>query len=211
MPADLIRLVRHGEVDNPTGVLYGRIPGFHLSALGRRMARSAADAFASGPVTALYASPLERAQESAEPWAAATGLPIVTEPRIIEPHNDFEGGRVRFPGLLATPANWRRVRNPFRPSWGEPYASIADRMIAAMRDAWAAADGGEVVMVSHQLPIWMVARRVAGKPLFHDARRRRCSLSSVTSFRLDGDRFVETGYRDPAAELLAASVDLGAV
>lgn len=211
MPADLLHLVRHGEVDNPTRVLYGRIPGFHLSELGRRMAQSAADAFADRPIVALYASPLERAQESAAPWHAMTGLDIRTEPRIIEPTNKFEGGRVEFPALLAQPRVWPWIVNPFRPSWGEAYTSIANRMDAAMRDAWSAADGGEVAMVSHQLPIWMVTRRAQGKPLFHDARKRRCTLSSVTSFELRDGRFVEVAYRDPAAELLAASTDLGAV
>ncbi|MDM4762391.1 histidine phosphatase family protein [Galbitalea sp. SE-J8] len=211
MPASRLHLVRHGEVDNPTRVLYGRIPGFHLSALGREMARSAADAFAGEPITRLYASPLERAQESAAPWAAMTGLPIRTEPRIIEPHNDFEGTRVRFPEVLKTPANWWRVRNPLRPSWGEAYTSIVTRMEAAMRAAWDEADDGEVAMVSHQLPIWIVALHAQGRPLFHDARKRRCSLSSVTSFELRDGRFREVGYRDPAADLLARSIDLGAV
>lgn len=211
MPASVLHLVRHGEVDNPTRVLYGRKPGFHLSELGRRMAVSAAEAFEGHPITALYASPLERAQESAQPWAKAFGLAVRTEPRIIEPTNKFEGSRVRFPQLLGQPRVWPWILNPFRPSWGEAYRSIADRMNAAMRDAWDAADGGEVAMVSHQLPIWMATRRANGQPLFHDARKRRCSLSSVTSFELRDGRFVEVGYRDPAAELLAASVDLGAV
>jgi broad specificity phosphatase PhoE len=211
VPADILHLVRHGEVDNPTRVLYGRIPGFHLSELGRRMAQSAADAFAGRDIRALYASPLERAQESAAPWSKAFELDIRSEPRIIEPANKFEGTRVRFPQVLAQPHVWPWVVNPLRPSWGEAYRSIADRMNAAMRDAWNAADGGEVVMVSHQLPIWMVARRAHGEPLFHDARKRRCNLSSVTSFALRDGRFVETAYLDPAADLLAASTDLGAV
>jgi broad specificity phosphatase PhoE len=211
VPADLIHLVRHGEVHNPTGVLYGRIPGFHLSELGRAMAQASADAFAGRNITALFASPLERTQESAAPWASATSLPIQSEERIIEPSNRFEGGAVRFPQLLAQPRVWPWVINPVRPSWGEAYASIAKRMDAAMRDANSSVESGEVVMVSHQLPIWMVARTANGKRLFHDARKRRCSLSSVTTFRLTAGRFVEVDYAEPARGLLAASEDKGAV
>ena len=211
MPADLLHLVRHGEVFNPTGVLYGRIPGFHLSELGHQMAASAAKALTGRPVTALYASPLQRAQESAQPWSDSFGLPIVTEDRIIEPTNKFEGTKVKFPGLLLKPKMWTWVYNPLRPSWGEAYKSIAARMDAAMKDAWNAADGGEVVMVSHQLPIWMATRAAAGESLFHDARKRRCSLSSITSFQLVDGAFTEVAYQDPTEGLLASSVDLGAV
>jgi len=203
--------VRHGEVFNPTGVLYGRIPGFHLSELGHRMAAAAAAALAGRPVTKLYASPLQRAQESAKPWSENFDLPITTEDRIIEPTNKFEGTKVKFPGLLLKPKMWTWVYNPFRPSWGEAYKSIAARMDAAMKDAWTASDGGEVVMVSHQLPIWMATRAAAGESLFHDARKRRCSLSSITTFQLVDGVFVEVAYQDPTGGLLASAKDLGAV
>jgi broad specificity phosphatase PhoE len=212
VPADLLHLVRHGEVHNPEGILYGRLADFHLSELGRRMAAAAADSFAGHPVTALYASPLERTQESAEPWATRFGLPIVTDERIIEPTNRFEGGKVDFGiALLARPRTWPLIVNPFRPSWGEPFAQVAARVHAAMRDAWEKAASGEVVMVSHQMPIWMVARHAAGKAFAHDPRKRRCTLSSITSFERLNGVFVEVDYQEPARGLLAASLDLGAV
>jgi broad specificity phosphatase PhoE len=223
MPANLVHLVRHGEVFNPDGILYGRIPGFHLSELGHRMAASAAASLAGHDVTAVYASPLQRTQESAEPWAKAFTLPIVTDDRIIEPFNRFEGRKFEFgPQVLTRPASWPWIMNPLKPSWGEPFVSVAARMLDAIEDAWANADGGEVVMVSHQMPIWMVARAVAGRKLYHDPRKRRCSLSSITTLARRDDRslalskgtatrFVEVDYRDPARDLLAASVDFGAV
>jgi broad specificity phosphatase PhoE len=209
VPADRLHLVRHGEVDNPSRVLYGRLPDFHLSELGRRMALAASDSFAGRNVTALYASPLERTQESAAPWAARFGLDPVLEQRVIEPSNRFEGTNVRR--HLRDPQNWALVVNPLRPSWGEPFSSISRRMMSAIADAWQLAEGGEVVVVSHQLPIWMVARTVARKPLPHDPRRRRCTLSSITSLELRGERFVEVDYQEPARHLLAQSIDLGAV
>ena len=209
MPADLIRLVRHGEVFNPEGILYGRIPGYHLSELGHAMAAAAAKSLAGHPVTALYASPLQRAQESALPWSEGFGLPIVTEERIIEPHNWFEGTSVRR--AVRHPRAWFKLRNPLLPSWGEPYRSVEARMLAAIDEAWSAAEGGEVVMVSHQMPIVIVARSVKDLRLPHNPSNRRCTLSSITTLRREGDRFVEVDYREPAGDLLARSIDLGAV
>lgn len=204
--------MRHGEVHNPDHILYGRLDGYHLSELGHRMAASAAQSFVGAPVTRLYASPLLRAQESAQPWAELFGLDIETEPRIIEPTNKFEGLPSRFgAGLLLKPRYWPWIVNPLRPSWGEPFADIARRVRAAMDDAWQSADGGEVVMVSHQSPIWMATRSINNLRLPHHPGKRRCSLSSITSFeRVDGV-WAEVAYREPAQELLAASTDLGAV
>lgn len=206
--------MRHGEVHNPDGVLYGRLEGFGLSERGHRMASAAADALADAgrPVSRLIASPLQRAQESAAPIAEAFGLDIETDERIIEPTNRFEGRTFEFgPQVILRPRSWPWVRNPFTPSWGEPYERIVLRMLAAMTEAHETTESGDVVFVSHQLPIWMVHRRIAGKKLWHDPRRRRCTLSSITSFeRVDG-RFVEVGYREPASALLAGSIDQGAV
>ncbi|BDI21341.1 histidine phosphatase family protein [Herbiconiux sp. L3-i23] len=212
MSASAIHLVRHGEVHNPTGVLYGRIEGFGLSELGTRMAGAAATSLADRPITRLVASPLQRTQESAAPWSERFGLDIATDERVIEPWNKFEGTRVRFgPAMFAKPELWQWVRNPLQPSWGEPYVQIADRMLAAISDAYDSVDDGEVVIVSHQLPIWMVHRRLSGDRLYHDPRRRRCSLSSITTLEKRGDRFVETSYSDPAAGLAQGAVDEGAV
>jgi broad specificity phosphatase PhoE len=214
VPAEQIHLVRHGEVFNPQGVLYGRLPGYGLSDLGRLMADAAAhDLVArSRPVGALVSSPLQRTQQSAEPIGAAFGLEPALDDRVIEPTNRFEGMRMHGrDSALRDVRNWSFLVNPWEPSWGEPFRSIATRMLHAMDDAWNSIDGGDAVIVSHQLPIWMVHRRVAGKSLSHDPRRRRCALSSITTFERRGALFVEVGYRDPAAELAAHATDVGAV
>ncbi|MDR6867316.1 broad specificity phosphatase PhoE [Microbacterium resistens] len=207
MPADRLHLVRHGEVHNPGRVLYGRLPDYHLSEAGRRMAQAAADHVVGlgRPISEIRCSPLERTRESAAPFAASFALTPVIEPRIIEPANVFEGRRMRR--ALLNPVNWWHLRRPSVPSWGEPYASIAARMRAAMDEAWERADGGDVVLVSHQAPIWITHLAVAGLPLKHDPRTRRCALSSVTSFARDGGSWREVDYAEPAA----AGVDLGAV
>lgn len=210
MPAERLHLVRHGEVHNPEHVLYGRLPHYRLSEDGRQMARAAADHVRAlgRPVTSLLCSPLQRAKESAEPFAEAFGLEAVVDERVIEPTNMFEGKRMSR--ALRDPRNWWHLRRPSLPSWGEPYALIAERMEAAMNDAWhEAGDGdGDIVIVSHQAPIWITHLHVAGLRLQHDPRTRRCALSSVTSFeRVSGDVWRELDYAEPAA----AGIDLGAV
>ena len=212
MPASLVHLVRHGEVFNPRGILYGRLPGYHLSELGRLMAAAAAEQLAAHPISAVFASPLLRAQESAAPWAEKFGVDVTTDERLIEPFNRFEGGTFEFgPSVLFRPRAWPWVTNPFTPSWGEPYVSVVERMLAAIDDAAASVDSGEVVLVSHQMPIVMVQRSLAGQKLWHDPRNRKCSLSSITTLERDAGVFVQVGYQSPAAELLAAAVDTGAV
>jgi broad specificity phosphatase PhoE len=209
--ATLIHLVRHGEVHNPDGILYGRLPGFGLSELGKRMAAAAAKELSGRNVRAIYASPLQRAQESAAPLSADFGLDIRTDDRLIEPTNRFEGGKHEFgASALLNPRRWPWIVNPWKPSWGEPYAQVIERMRSVLDEAWAANDG-EVVMVSHQMPIVMVQRYLAGLKPMHDPRARRCNLSSITTLRREGESFVEVGYRDVSSELLAQSIDEGAV
>jgi broad specificity phosphatase PhoE len=198
-PVTVVHLVRHGEVENPGGVLYGRLPGFGLSADGRVMAKAAADFLAGADVTVLWSSPLERAVESAEPLAAEFGLEIQTDERLIEPSNHFEG--MTFGpgnGSLFRPGHWYQLRNPFRPSWGEPYADIVARMLAVMSDAARAAAGHEAVCVSHQLAIWEARLSVEGRRLWHDPRRRQCALSSVTSFSYRDGQIIKVSYAQPA-------------
>jgi broad specificity phosphatase PhoE len=195
----VVHLVRHGEVDNPDRVLYGRLPGFHLSEAGRVMAKAAADFLADRDITAVRSSPLERAVETAEPIAAEFGLPTVTDDRLIEAANHFEGLRFGVgDGALRQPRYWLYLRNPFLPSWGEPYAEVAARVLAAVRDAAAAAEGHEAVCVSHQLPIWSARRSAEGRRLWHDPRRRQCALGSVTTFTMTGGQITSVQYREPS-------------
>ncbi|WP_029149545.1 histidine phosphatase family protein [Microbacterium indicum] len=207
MPAERLHLVRHGEVDNPRHLLYERIPGYHLSEAGRAMARSAAEHVRAldRPVTSLVRSPLLRTRESSEPFAEIFGLDPVDDERVIEPWNLFAGKRMKK--AVLNPLNWPLLRNPRTPSWGEPYAEIAARVLAAMADAWDAADGGDVVIVAHQSPIWIAHLAIAGERLPHSPRSRRCALSSVTSFERGPEGFFEVGYAEPAA----TGIDLGAV
>ncbi len=193
----VVHLLRHGEVHNPNGVLYGRLPGYHLSANGRLMAAAAADFFAERPVAAVFASPLERAQETAQPVAARLGLEIVTTDQLIESGNVLEGGTVSLARLALNPGNWRYLWNPFQPSWGEPYTEVVARMRAAIDRAREAGRGREVVCVSHQLPIWVSRLAAEHRHLWHDPNHRQCALGSVTSFTFTEDELSGLVYAVP--------------
>ena len=202
-----VHLLRHGEVHNPGKVLYGRLPGFHLSQLGRAMADRVAEYLAGEDITHVVSSPLERAQETAAPAATALGLDVVLDERLIEAANVFEGKTFGVgDGSLRRPAHWKYLRNPVRPSWGEPYVEIAERMLAAAADARDAARGHQALAVSHQLPIWTARSFATGRRLWHDPRKRQCSLASLTSLTYDGDTLVSVSYEEPARDLLPVPV-----
>lgn len=195
----VVHVMRHGEVHNPQGILYGRLPDYHLSERGRVQAQAVADWLASRDITHVVASPLERAQETAAPIAARHELQINTDEGLIESTNVFQGQRVSpGDGALRDPRNWWHLRNPRLPSWGEPYTEIATRMKRAVFRARAAADGHEAVCVSHQLPVETLRRAMTDRPLHHFPTRRMCNLASVTSFYFHGATCVGWGYAELA-------------
>jgi broad specificity phosphatase PhoE len=199
----IVHVLRHGEVYNPEGILYGRAPGFHLSDRGRAMAERVAERTASFDITHVVASPLERAQETAAPIAKAHGVGIVTDERVIESTNIFEGRPFSVgDGVLRRPAAWKHLWNPFKPSWGEPYAEVAARMWAAVDDARDAAVGHEALIVSHQLPIWICRLYAEKRRFLHDPRKRQCTLASLTSFTFEGTELVSVGYAEPAGDMI---------
>jgi broad specificity phosphatase PhoE len=199
MTRTTVHFLRHGEVFNPDKVLYGRLPEFGLSEAGVEMAKMAAKHLAGRDVSYLVSSPLQRALETAQPIADEFGLEIATDDRLIEASNAFEGKRVVGKGgVLKRPSSWPLFRNPLRPSWGEPYVLVAERMLAAALTARDRAEGHEAVCVSHQLPIVCVRRSVEGRKLWHDPRKRQCSLASITSLVYDGDQVIRVDYAEPA-------------
>ena len=199
----VVHVVRHGEVYNPNRVLYGRLPGFTLSDRGLEQAELTATYLAARPIGYVVASPLERAQQTAQPLADKLGLTVATDYDLIEAANRLEGKAVAGgQGLFSDPSNLKYYRNPFKPSWGEPYTEIAARMVVAANrarvEAEALGEGVEAACVSHQLPIVALRRFVEGQRLFHDPRKRQCGLASVTSLTFDGEVVVRVDYAEPA-------------
>ncbi|MDR7302370.1 histidine phosphatase family protein [Haloactinomyces albus] len=197
----VVHFLRHGEVHNPEGILYGKLPHFRLSEEGERQAKLVSEFLADRDIARVVASPMQRAQQTASPIAAAHGLEIATDERLIEADNRFEGCKVSVgDGALRSPRHWPKLWNPCRPSWGEPYWEIAHRMLGAAHRARAESEGQDAVCVSHQLPIWTLRRFLASKPLWHDPRRRQCSLASLTSLVFRDEQLVQVAYVEPAGE-----------
>lgn len=183
MPASLVHLVRHGEVHNPRRIRYGRLPGYHLSERGRGQAQRAGQHLRGLTDAIVYASPLERAVETAELVAAELGVgEVLRDGRLIETASAFEGKPKIAP---LAPWNWWRLWNPFRPSWGEPFADVATRMLAAIAELRARHPDRALVLVSHQSPIW-IARQALERVRPPWCGRVRCGLASIHALRFDG-------------------------
>jgi broad specificity phosphatase PhoE len=199
-----VHVARHGEVENPQKILYGRQPGWRLSARGQEMAKTLGEWSKSINLGALHVSPLQRAQETAAPIAAAHGIEITTDERLIEAANIFEGKSFEpGSGILKHPSAWRHLYNPWKPSWGEPYEEQINRMLAAIFAANKAATGKDAIVVSHQLPIWILRSAIEGRSLLHDPRKRICTLASVTSVHFDDEGVISgISYSEPAGHLL---------
>lgn len=206
MTRTVVHLLRHGEVHNPEGVLYGRLPGYNLSDLGQQMAVRAAEALADRDVSLVWSSPMERAQQTAAPIAEAHDLPIGIDDRLLEATNVFEGQRVSVgDGVLRQPRAWIHLRNPLRPSWGEPYRDVAARMVSVIENARVVAEGHEAVLVSHQSPIWIARLYLEGRRLVHNPAKRQCNLASLTSVVFEGHDLAAVLYTEPSADLVELS------
>jgi broad specificity phosphatase PhoE len=199
-----VHVARHGEVENPEKILYGRQPGWRLSNRGLQMAETLGEWSKSINLGALHVSPLQRAQETAAPIARAHGIEIKTDERLIEAANVFEGKSFELgSGVLKHPSSWRHLYNPWKPSWGEPYEEQINRMLAAIFAARKAANGKDAIVVSHQLPIWILRSAIEGRSLLHDPRKRICTLASVTSVHFDDEGVISgLSYSEPAGHLL---------
>lgn len=200
MTRTTVHFLRHGEVHNPDRILYGRLPHFRLSDDGLAMAHAAAAALRGRDVVEVVSSPLQRAQETAAPIAEVFALAVTTDERLLEATNVFEGAAALEDGAWKAPSNWKHLRNPLTPTWGEPYDEIAQRMLAVAHDVRDRVAGHEAVCVSHQLPIWTLRRFVEGRRLWHRPDRRQCGLASLTSLVFAGDRLEQVTYSEPAGD-----------
>lgn len=216
MQATTIHFVRHGEVHNPDHILYERLPGFHLSDRGRRMAEATARYLAASPQTntaaAIYSSPLDRTRETAQAILTALNetrmarneepLELVTDQRIIEAGNNFRGTRIGHgEGALWRNGNWKLVTNLWKPSWGESYRQIAARVGAFAQEKVREHAGQQIIVVSHESPIWSYRHLLETGHPEHNMLLRHTALASVTSITYDSEtgNVMSITYVDPAA------------
>ena len=183
--ASKVHLIRHGEVDNPDGVVYADLPGFGLSGRGRREAAWAADRLAGRPIAAVYCSPLERAVETAAEIAGRLGLEAETVPGLTEwalmgrwrglRWRELDGHRPgELDAYLARPLDL-----DFTP---ETLEALAARVAGAVSALAARRPGGEMAAVSHQDPIQAARLTLTGRGLrrFHEAKPDHCEIITLT-------------------------------
>jgi broad specificity phosphatase PhoE len=192
-----IHLVRHGEVENPSGIIYGRLPGYHLSERGKRQARSVAEQLEDRDIGAVWASPMERAQETAQPIAESHGLEIVTDERLNESLTKVEGVGSNWLSFLASPKHWWSFRNPLKPSWGESFIEIRDRMLSAIGDALAGAASRELVIVSHQTPVLVARLSLTHSRVPPWLALSSCVTGSVSTLELEDGKVASSSYFAP--------------
>ena len=181
--ASLVHLVRHGEVDNPHHVVYADLPGYGLTATGRRQADDCGRHLASRPIVAVISSPLLRATQTAAAIAALHGLDVVTDDQLIEWTVAMRWAGVRwdnledvFPDELAA-----YIRHPYDlPFAAESLHDLGERIGDAVRRA-AAIDGGEIVIVSHQDPIHAASLHLTGvwPDDYHDDKPQHCGVVTL--------------------------------
>ncbi|MBT4498575.1 MAG: histidine phosphatase family protein [Gemmatimonadetes bacterium] len=144
----ILYLVRHGEVHNPTGIIYGRLPNFGLSDNGRAQLQQAAELLAPhAPFQGLYASPMQRAQESAAILGAHLNLEIATQEQIIETGIGAYQGK-RFEDLPKPYITEEPVHEGI-----ECAASIRKRILTWVDEICQLHPDGKVIAVSHRDPI----------------------------------------------------------
>lgn len=163
----MVLLVRHGQTPTTGVVLPGCAPGLHLADDGRRQAAAVADRLRTLPdVAAVYASPLERARETAAPIAVALGLPVAIEPGLA----DLDPGEWTGYELakLRERPEWDAVqRHPsgFRFPGGESFTELLARVASTLGTLVARHPGRTVVAVSHADPIRVAVAHAMGTPL----------------------------------------------
>lgn len=207
-----LHFVRHGSVHNPEGIVYGRLPGYYLSQKGCLEAFTAGivlsdyETQSKTTITAVYHSPLDRAEQTAKVirgWTQYAEPPRVeVREGLIECGQVFEGQKFPSPEALRNPSNWKYLRSPFRPSWGEPYTEIFERMHSTAQHALAdIRDGEAAVLVGHQVPIVIYRRGIEGKPFFHDPAVRQCDPASITTVQYDNlNNPISLSYTNPNSE-----------
>lgn len=187
-----LHLVRHGEVENPKGVIYGRLPGYNLSERGQKQTEQAAERLKDADLALVWSSPLERAQETAQVIAAPHVIDVVLDDRLLESETTLEGLSRDVLHFFRSPKQWWHFRNPLKPSWGESFGNIRARMLDAIKEASNEAGDREIALVSHQTPVLVARLTLTRKRMPPWLGLTPCGTGSVTTLELEEDGTVSS-------------------
>ena len=202
-----VHVMRHGEVHNPTGILYGRLARLLTCPSAVWLRRKPSHARWQTTTSCSSWHPVAARTGNRRANRRHHGLEVATDPDLIESFNYFEGRRMSpGDGAWRDPRVWWMLRNPFGPSWGEPYKEIAARMTRGDRQG--ACEGGRTRGDRGESPTARgnAAPEAPGQRLSHDPRRRQCNLASLTSLVFDGDELIDLRYYGAGGELAVRRV-----
>ncbi len=138
--------VRHGEVENPKKILPGRLPGFHLSANGKKQAQQTAIYLKHYPIRSMYTSPMDRCLETARVIQQTIGkLPIITEPNLTEIKTPREGE----PLTRLEKDKFNFFKSRFLKKGGETIEEILQRTLSSLNAIIRDNNGRDVIIVTH--------------------------------------------------------------
>jgi probable phosphoglycerate mutase len=197
----LLLLIRHGENDfTKKGKLAGHTPGVHLNAKGQQQAQALGEALKDVPIKALYASPLERAMETAAPIAQARGLEIQIEAGLLETDiGKWQGRSLRSLQLVK---HWKVVQHaPSRAQFpeGETFYGCQTRIVAALDAISRKYKPQDIVAcVFHADPIKLAVAHYLGLPLDH-FQRLGCDTGSLSLLHIGemGAMLLKLNQRSP--------------
>jgi broad specificity phosphatase PhoE len=201
--ATRVLLVRHGHAAPVDRWLAGRRAGISLSAQGREEAAALAGALRASALRpiAVYASPIERAWETAWTIAAATNLSVVTRQALTElEYGAWTGKTLHELNGLPEWRTYNEHRDRHRPPGGESLAEAQARMVAELERLRSLHAGSTIVVVSHADPIRAVLAHYTGTPL-NDALRFTVRTASMTTLELAPTGAAVLGVDVTAAEL----------
>ena len=194
-----VYLVRHCDVHNPSGVLYGHLPGFHLSAKGVRDAEALGTYLSQSPARRIDTSPLERARETADIIASRVpGIPVVTTDDLIEARFGLY-----LQGVRPRDIPWRRPLWFVHMLWpgllknDESVPQMAQRVRRTVLQLIRDFPGRGGICVSHGDPIQAFWVEADGRPAYA-LHRLECAKGGLLELDYDGERLINVTYRSPA-------------
>lgn len=197
----LLLLIRHGENDyTKKHKLAGHLPDVHLNERGQKQAQELADALLHVPIKAIYASPLERAQETAMPIATACRLEVQTEAGLIETNVGKWQGRSL--AALRLQKQWKVVQHaPSRAQFpeGETFYECQSRVVSALDAIVRKHKQHEIIAcVFHADPIKLAVAHYIGMPL-DQFQRLGCDTGSICALQIGemGANLIKLNQRPP--------------
>lgn len=149
----MVYFVRHGEVENPERIKYGRLPGFPLTAKGAAEAQRLAEELWGKGIQAIFCSPLLRTRQTAQPIAQKLGLGIIFDDRLLErDHGKYTGSKIED-----------YLRGEYWRYGGETLESCGNRVIDFLDDVKSQNKYRTITVVGHEGPIIMAILNLAGK------------------------------------------------